>query len=360
VANGFEIGTIVNASALFIATFLACLVEAVEATTIVLAVGTARSWRSAIRGTLVALVVLAAVVAVAGPAITLLPIAVLRVVVGTLLLVFGLGWIRKAVLRASGRKALHDEAAIYDRTVRAAGAAGTPSSRRRDPYAFTLSFKGVLLEGLEVVFIVLTFGTNAAALPLATLAAVAAIAVVVVLGFAVRGPLSRVPENTLKFVVGIMLTAFGTFWSAEGAGAVWPGADAALLVLAPAVAVVSLVLVAVLRRRRPAAPTPAPQPAPVERVPVGASGAVAETAATPAPAAGSVAPAPQPAARPRLVAIRAFWLDFLFGDDWLVPVILVIGVALTALVAAGSALAWCVMPLAVLVALPWSVARALR
>jgi uncharacterized membrane protein len=235
--------------ALFVAVFLACLVEAVEALTIVLAAGTARNWRSTAQGMIAALIVLAAVVAVLGPALTAIPLNALRVVVGALLLIFGLQWLRKAVLRASGHKALHDEDVIYATRL---AAAQTASVRRQgmvtDWYAFTLSFKGVTLEGLEVVFITLTFGSNAHDVPLAALAALAAVLVVTAAGFAVKAPLARVPENTLKFVVGVMLTSFGTFWAGEGVGAHWPGSDAALLVIVPAVAVFAVVLVALLRR----------------------------------------------------------------------------------------------------------------
>jgi uncharacterized membrane protein len=186
---------------------------------------------------------------VLGPAVSALPLHALRLVVGALLLVFGLQWLRKAILRASGHKELHDEERIYAEQVAAAAA----EPRRRaalvpDWYGFTLSFKGVLLEGLEVVFIVLTFGTNQHDVGLAAIAAACAVAAVAVAGTAVRAPLSRVPENTLKFAVGIMLTAFGTFWGAEGAGARWPGSDASLLVLIPAIAVFALALVAAMRR----------------------------------------------------------------------------------------------------------------
>jgi len=238
-----------GSGALFVAVFLACAVEAVEATTIVLAAGTARDWRSAATGMTAAIVLLAIIVAALGPAVSALPLRELRLVVGALLLIFGLQWLRKAILRASGYKALHDEDAIY----RAQLAEAAAAPRRRfgsvpDWYAFTLSFKGVLLEGLEVVFIALTFGGNAHNIPLAALAAGCAVVVVAVTGAAVRAPLARVPENTLKFIVGIMLTGFGTFWGAEGAGAHWPGSDAALLVLVPAIALFAVGLVAVLRR----------------------------------------------------------------------------------------------------------------
>jgi uncharacterized membrane protein len=246
--------------ALFAAVFLACAVEGVEATTIVLAAGTARDWRSAGAGTLAALAALGVVVAALGPAVSALPLTGLRLVIGALLLVFGLQWLRKAILRASGYKALHDEDAIYRRQLaqaQASAAATTagqiPGRLRVDGYGFTLAFKGVLLEGLEVVVIVLTFGAGQHQLGLAAVAAACAVLIVAAAGAAVRAPLARVPENTLKFVVGIMLTAFGLFWGAEGAGAHWPGSDAALLVLVPAVALWALALTALLRRR-PAEP----------------------------------------------------------------------------------------------------------
>ena len=237
-----------SGGALFLVVFLACAVEAVEATTIVLAAGTARDWRSAITGTAGALVLLGALIAVVGPALSHVPLRGLRLVVGGLLLVFGLQWLRKSILRASGHKALHDESLIFERemaTARQAAKNGRFSVP--DWYAFTLSFKGVLLEGLEVVFIALTFGSNQHDVPLAAVAATSAVLVVAGAGVAVRAPLARVPENTMKFVVGVMLTAFGTFWGTEGAGAHWPGSDAALLVLVPCIALVGMVLARVLR-----------------------------------------------------------------------------------------------------------------
>jgi uncharacterized membrane protein len=234
---------------LAISVFLACAVEAVEALTIVLAVGTTRSWRSTLTGVGVALLVLAAITAALGPALTALPINALRLVVGALLLIFGLQWLRKAILRASGFKALHDEEQAYEEETAAALGAGTVDRDHFDPYSFTVAFKGVLLEGLEVVFIVLTFGANQHNVGLAAAAAAVAVLAVVVAGLAVHRPLARVPENTLKFAVGVMLTSFGSFWGAEGAGANWPGGDAALLVLIPSMLAVSLALVALLRRR---------------------------------------------------------------------------------------------------------------
>ena len=240
-----------SGGALFLAVFLACAVEAVEATTIVLAAGTARDWRSALYGLGAGLVTLAVLVGALGPAVSAVPLHALRLVVGGLLLVFGLQWLRKAILRASGYKALHDEEQIYADELAAAQA--VPRERHgavTDWYAFTLAYKGVVLEGLEVVFIVLTFGANDHNLPLAAVAAGAAVIVVALTGIAVRAPLARVPENSMKFVVGVMLTAFGTFWGAEGAGAHWPGSDAALPVVVGAVAVFAVALVAGLRRGR--------------------------------------------------------------------------------------------------------------
>jgi uncharacterized membrane protein len=242
---------------LVLTVFVACTVEAVEALTIVLAAGLTREWRSTLQGMVAALLVLSAVVAALGPTITLLPLTALRLVVGALLAIFGLQWLRKAILRAAGYKSLHDEASAYLREVAAATAA--PESSRRgvaDWYAFTLSFKGVLLEGLEVVFIVLTFGANQRNLGAAAIGAAAAVLVVAATGVTIRAPLARVPENAMKFAVGIMLTSFGTFWGAEGAGVAWPGNDLALLVLVPVVALVSLGYT-ILLRPRPASSSPA-------------------------------------------------------------------------------------------------------
>ncbi len=234
---------------LFVAVFLACAVEGVEAVTIVLAAGITRGWRSAWAGVAAALVVLATLVALLGPALTTLPVNVLRLVVGGLLLVFGLQWLRKAILRAGGFKALHDEEAIFAREVAELLAQSSGESRGVDPFGFAVSFKGVLLEGLEVAFIVITFGSNQHNVGLAVLAAVAAVAVVIVAGAAAHAPLNRVPENTLKYVVGVLLTSFGIFWGTEGAGATWPAGDAAIPAIVAVIAAASLCLVAVLRRR---------------------------------------------------------------------------------------------------------------
>jgi uncharacterized membrane protein len=259
--SGTEVG-------LAVSVFVACAVEAVEALTIVLAVGVTRSWRSALVGTGVAVLVLGAITAALGPALTSLPINSLRLVVGALLMVFGLQWLRKAILRASGFKALHDEAEAYASEVAAAREAGDADTGL-DAYSFTIAFKGVFLEGLEVVFIALTFGANQHDVGLAALAATAAVLVVTAAGVAVHQPLARVPENTMKFAVGVMLTSFGTFWGAEGAGAHWPGGDAALLAIVPVTLLVALAFVRSLRRSRPTRPVrrrgagPPAEPGPV-------------------------------------------------------------------------------------------------
>jgi uncharacterized membrane protein len=241
---------------LFLTVFAACAVEAVEAMTIVLASGTTREWRSTWIGVGAALAVLAVIVAILGPALTALPLNTLRLIIGGLGLVFGLQWLRKAILRAAGLKALHDEEAEFAHEVAAAQAAGAAAGGL-DPYAFTVTFKGVLLEGLEVAFIAVTFGSNQGSVPLAAAAAVAAIAVVAAAGALIRRPLSRVPENTLKYGVGVMLTSFGTFWAVEGAGVDWPGGDAAILGLIVFYLLASLALVAALRRRAAARMAPA-------------------------------------------------------------------------------------------------------
>ncbi len=233
---------------LFLSVFIACAVEGVEAVTIVLAAGITRGWRSAWAGSGAALALLAAIVAVLGPALTALPIGALRLVVGGLLLVFGLQWLRKAILRASGYKPLHDEEAIFAAEVAELRAAGREPARI-DPFGFTVAFKGVLLEGLEVAFIAVTFGGNQHNVPLAAAAAAAAVLVVVAAGAAARAPLARVPENTLKYAVGVMLTSFGMFWGTEGAGGHWPGGDAAILALVAFTLLASALMTAGLRRR---------------------------------------------------------------------------------------------------------------
>jgi len=242
---------------LFVSVFLACAVEAVEALTIVMAVGTARSWRSALTGVGAATLALAGLVVALGTALTSLPLDELRILIGVLLLLFGLQWLRKAILRAAGLKALHDERKAYDDESAAARAAHRPLGGF-DAYSFAVSFKGVLLEGLEVALIVVTFGAGTAPgghgqhrVALAAAAAGVAVALVVAAGFAVRAPLARVPENTMKFTVGVMLCSFGIFWAAEGAGASWPGGEASLLGIITVLLGGSVLAVLALRRGVP-------------------------------------------------------------------------------------------------------------
>ena len=246
-------------------TFLASAVEAVEALTVVLAVGVTRGWRSSLIGAGTATLALGAVIAAFGPALSLMPMDTLRVVVGTLLLVFGLQWLRKAILRAGRYKAFRDEEGLYRAELATAQAAGTTTRAGMDWYAFTLAFKGVFLEGLEVAFIVLTFGTSQGSVLLAALGAGIALVLVVVVGVLVQQPLSRVPENAMKFAVGLMLATFGTFWSGEGTGMAWPGGDAALPGILVLLTLVSLGLVAVLRRMHARQEMRAPDPAGMER-----------------------------------------------------------------------------------------------
>jgi uncharacterized membrane protein len=232
-----------------LASFLACSVEMVEALTIVLAVGMTRGWRSTGLGVAAALALLTTVVVGLGPALTRLPIDTLRLVVGTILMVFGLQWLRKACLRAAGLQALHDEDAIFRQEVEDARIARRASDPVRDWYAFTVAFKGVFLEGLEVAFIVLTVGSSQGNIGLAAAGAAVALIVVVVAGSLVHAPLSRVPENTMKFGVGVMLAGFGAFWSGEGAGVEYPGGDAAVIAVIAFVALLSFVLVTTFRSR---------------------------------------------------------------------------------------------------------------
>jgi uncharacterized membrane protein len=240
----------VTAAFLVASAFLASAVEMVEALTIVLAVGVTRDWRSSLTGVGAAAVALAAIVAALGPALTVVPIEELRLVVGALLLVFGLQWLRKAILRASGYKALHDEDETFEHETAEARAARVDRRAGLDWYAFTIAFKGVLLEGLEVAFIVLTFGSAQGSIPLAALGAGVAVVLVAAVGAVARHPLARVPENTLKFAVGTMLTTFGIFWAAEGTGVNWPGDDASLPGVLVFVLLISLGFVSALRRRR--------------------------------------------------------------------------------------------------------------
>ena len=229
------------------AVFLACAVEMVEALTIVLAVGHTRGWRSAFEGTAVALVVLAALVALFGPTLVRVPLGVLRLVVGGVLLIFGMQWLRKAILRSSGLKAMHDEDAIYRAKVAELESVG---AAQRDRVAFVMAFKGVFLEGLEVVITVLTLGTSAHRLGLASTVAAIAVVLVGIVGVVVARQLSSVPENAMKMGVGVMLVSYGTFWTGEGLHVRWPGNDVMLIGFVALYLLVTWTLVAYLRRER--------------------------------------------------------------------------------------------------------------
>ncbi len=325
--------------ALFISVFLACAVEAVEATTIVLAAGTARDWKSALLGTGSGFGVLVIIIASIGPSISTLPMNGLRLFVGTLLLVFGLQWIRKAILRSSGYKALHDEDKIFHEEIAAARAA--KAGKRfgvADWYAFTLSFKGVLLEGLEVAFIVLTFGTIQRQVGLASLAALAAVLIVSLAGFALRKPLAQVPENTMKFIVGIMLTSFGIFWGAEGAGASWPGMDAYLLGIIPFVTVVSYLLVQILKAKRARAPQKVVASKQLDDLD-------AETVLE------------DFGVKKVIKDFGFFWYDFLIGDDLIGFAIVIVALQGTNILVHGGTNAWWLLPLAVAALLPINLLR---
>jgi len=242
--------------AVLMGAFLASAVEFVEAFTIVLVVGVTINWRSSLVGAFAATVTLAIIVAIFGIALVqLVPLGILRLVVGILLMLFGLKWLKKAILRYSGLKALHDEEAIFEETIAQVRAHGEAVTHRIEPFGVALSYKAVLLEGLEVAFIVITFGTSAIsnkALGIGSAAIGAAVAglLVILIGVLVQTPLKQIPENTLKFIVGIMLTTFGTFWSGEGLGIVWPSSDAFLLVLVALYLLASFILVIWLKQTK--------------------------------------------------------------------------------------------------------------
>jgi uncharacterized membrane protein len=231
------------------AAFLASLVEFVEALTIVLAVGTVRGWRSALIGTGGGLMALGALVASLGRALGAIPISVLQLVIGLLLLLFGLSWLRKAVLRAAGVIALHDEAEAYRGTTNALRSNEPVRVIWWDTIAIATTFKAVVLEGIEVVFIVIAVGSAGRMLMPAILGAAAAGVVVVITGLALRRPLARVPENTLKFAVGVLISSFGVFWVGEGLGFHWPGQDLSILGLVLVFLIFSLIIAAAVRRR---------------------------------------------------------------------------------------------------------------
>ena len=247
---------------LVLAVFGASLVEMVEALTLVVAAGVSRGWRSALEGAAAAALLLGVLVVVVGiPLVRYIPIDALRVVVGALLLVLGLSWLRKAILRSSGHKAMHDEDEIYAETVaelRSSGeaesgmaAGATPDRHRRDPVGFMVAFKGVFLEGTEVVIIVISLGAAQHRLGLAAVAAAAAIVVVTLVGLVVARQLSEIPENTIKTAVGVMLTSFGVFWVGEGAGVHWPGSDLAIPVLVVFFVAVYFAFTAFMRAQLP-------------------------------------------------------------------------------------------------------------
>ncbi|MCR6478476.1 hypothetical protein NU688_20110 [Variovorax sp. ZS18.2.2] len=235
-----------SAAPSMLASFMASTVEFVEALTIVLAVGVVRGWRSALLGTAAALAVLVGLVAVLGPSLTRISLPMVQLVVGTLLLLFGLRWLRKAILRSAGVLALHDEAKAFAEetaALRAQGGQGGVARQVIDKLAFATAFKIVMLEGIEVVFIVVAIGASGQMMVPASIGALLALLAVVLLGLWLHRPLARVPENALKFGVGVMLAAFGTFWVGEGIGLEWPGADLAILALIGVYLVAALGLV---------------------------------------------------------------------------------------------------------------------
>jgi uncharacterized membrane protein len=223
------------------AAFLASVVEVVEAFTIILAVGTVQGWRPAVGGSLAGLLVLALIVVAFGPLLQLIPIHALQLTVGVLLLLFGMRWLRKAVLRRAGLIPQRDELAAYAGQTAHLVSEASRRNTRLDWLAGVATFKAVLLEGLEVVFIVIAVGAARGLLWPASLGALAACALVLLAGLALRRPLARVPENTLKFAVGVMLSAFGVFWTGEGLGVAWPGDDLALVLFAAMFLLVALV-----------------------------------------------------------------------------------------------------------------------
>jgi uncharacterized membrane protein len=328
--------------ALFVSVFLACAVEAVEAVTIVLAAGTARDWKSAFRGVAAGLLTLALIIGIAGPAISRLPISSLRILVGGLLLVFGLQWLRKAILRSSGYKALHDEDQIFRDEVAAARAAGKVSRIGIDDwYAFTLSYKGVLLEGLEVAFIVLTFGTIQHQVGLASIAAISAVVIATIAGFVLAKPLSRVPENAMKFSVGILLTSFGIFWGAEGSGAKWPGDNWAVLGLIGFVSALSVSLVIFLKRKYSRQ-----QVEVFEELSEFAEELILE------PQTGGVING--------IKAFGEFWYDFIIGDDWTIAVGILLAFFGTEWLKGSTGQSWYLLPIATALLVSNSLVRATK
>ena len=231
-----------------LASFMASLVEFVEALTVVLAVGSVRGWKATLGGTAAALLTLVVLVLLLGRSLALVPIFLLQAGIGVLLLLFGLRWLRKAILRAAGALPLHDEDEAFEKEAASLRLRG-PAGQRWDRVAFATAYKIVMLEGIEVVFIVIALGASAALILPAVVGAAAALGCVVLLGLALHRPLSRIPENTLKFAVGILLTAFGTFWVGEGIGVAWPARDGSVLALIVIYLLIGITLVFLFRRR---------------------------------------------------------------------------------------------------------------
>lgn len=287
--------------ALILSVFLATLVEAVEALTIVMAAGLGRNWKSARQGTISAFLVLVVVISILGPVMASFPVFVLHLLVGVLSLVFGLQWLRKAILRSSGFKAIHDEEKIFKKEMELAKTATLEKkSFVADWYAFTLSFKAVLLEGIEVAFIVISFGAIQGKIVVASGAALLAVVIVVLAGVFLHKPLARVPENSLKFVVALILTTFGIFWSTEGVGVEWAMADLVLIPIFLSVALLSLILVLVLKKRHALR---------VEH---------------------SMATDANLGRQPQLSGFVGFIYDFIIGDDWLTALAIYSGLVLSA------------------------------
>ena len=272
--------------ALIISVFLASLVEAVEALTIVLAAGIGRDWKSAQRGTLLAMATLVVIIAALGPLLTQVPVDLLHLIVGLLSLVFGLQWLRKAILRSSGFKALHDEELIFEKELAELKTATSKKTFVGDWYAFTLAYKAVLLEGIEVAFIVLSFGAIQGKILVASLTGLVAVLVVVLAGVFLRKPLTRVPENAMKFVVGLVISTFGIFWVTQGTGNYWTLSDLSLVPILLSFAALSIALVIYLKARH--------------RRYVSSGKPVSTRLAK----------------TPKLNPVIQFIYDFLVGDDW--------------------------------------------
>jgi Ca2+/H+ antiporter, TMEM165/GDT1 family len=237
-----------SAAPAVLAAFLSSLVEAVEALTIVLAVATVRGWRPAGLGAIAGLALLGAIVLALGPVLDAVPLRLLQFAIGVLLLLFGMRWLRKAILRAAGVIALHDETKAFAKETAALREQAQRHEARLDWLAGVASFKAVVLEGLEVVFIVIAVGAGHGLLVPASIGAIAACLLVAGVGFLIHRPLTRVPENTLKFVVGVMLSSFGVFWTGEGLGVAWPGEDLAILAFVALFALIALLASALARR----------------------------------------------------------------------------------------------------------------